>query len=237
MGDKKYYLFVLFVAAVSWAAHLTDWNLTLAVLSPWAPWVTVIATALSPLIAVQVVRILDRGVEKRREQTLLFHVLMEYRSAEIQSPEFCRAMNLVDVVFSGVSKNERKIQDALNDYRREVNKNLRVPDSIWAVMSEEERGKQNEKLKEYSVIRSEALNRLLYAIAESLDLNINYQAMSAASGFWPAWVSQQFEFNRQAAQATIDMRDMMVNSRPRVKKINIALRLASGLCRRVRKLF
>ena len=204
MSLIRYSLVTAAVTSVPWIIYLTPWDATLASLSPWAPWVTVVATALSPLIAVQVTRKLDRDTERRRERVGIFQALMAYRKAQLESLEFCRALSLVDVVFDGASKAERLVVDSLNAYQSEFSKNFEILTREQRnSMSDVEISAVEARNRALSTSRTDALNTMLHSIAECLDMNVSHQSI-ANNGVWPDWVGKQIAAHRDGAQANVE---------------------------------
>ena len=62
-------------------------------------WLVVIATLLSPLIAVQVTKWLDRRNQVRDEQIRIFKTLMATRASTLD-PRHVESLNVIDVVIS-----------------------------------------------------------------------------------------------------------------------------------------
>jgi len=59
---------MLLIGCIPLLIYSVKWNSLVQELQPWAAWFTVIATALSPLIAIQVTRYLDEMKAKKREK-------------------------------------------------------------------------------------------------------------------------------------------------------------------------
>ena len=78
-------------------------------------WLTVIATLLSPLIALQVSEIISRRRQVRDEQLRIFKTLMSTRPA-ILDPRHVESLNLIDVVFQANSKKEIEIRRQWKQY-------------------------------------------------------------------------------------------------------------------------
>lgn len=73
------------------------------------------ATALSPLIAVQVTRYLQERNERRTQQLRVFKVLMATRAYSV-SPSHVEALNSIDLEFAGGSSKERAVREAWQTY-------------------------------------------------------------------------------------------------------------------------
>lgn len=199
---KPVFLYIL-ITLIPWFIYLMPWQMTLVTMTPWAPWVTVLATALSPLIAVQVTRALDSRTEKHKERMGIFQNLMAYRKAESESLEFCKAISLVDVVFSSSAKDDSQVLDSLNNYKMEVMKIIPLTSEQISVMTSPEQKAFVDINIQQTESRREALNNLLYAMSQSLGMNISHQSIST-NGFWPAWVGLQITASREGAQANIN---------------------------------
>lgn len=73
------------------------------------------ATALSPLIAVQVTRWLDDRNEKRERKLQIFRTLMATRATNL-SPQHVQALNSIDLEFSRKPPAERAVADIWQQY-------------------------------------------------------------------------------------------------------------------------
>lgn len=78
-------------------------------------WLVVVATLLSPLIAVQVTKWIDRARQSRDEQVQIFKTLMATRAANLD-PRHVESLNVIDVVFHGSSRNETEIRRQWKQY-------------------------------------------------------------------------------------------------------------------------
>ena len=63
-------------------------------------WLTIIATLLGPILAVQAQKIVEASRAKRAERDWVFRTLMATRAARL-SPEHVRALNMIDMAFYG----------------------------------------------------------------------------------------------------------------------------------------
>jgi hypothetical protein len=75
----------------------------------------ILATLLSPVIAVQVTRILDERKEKRGRKLHVYKTLMGTRGS-ITSPAHVEALNLIELEFSNKEKNEKLVLKAWKQY-------------------------------------------------------------------------------------------------------------------------
>jgi hypothetical protein len=94
---------------------------------------TVLATVVSPLIAVQVSIALGRRKEQRDRQLQLFRTLMLTRDA-LLSPEHVRALNTIEIDFHG-DKRAKSVLDAWHAYYQHLNLPLLETDEervAWA---------------------------------------------------------------------------------------------------------
>ena len=78
-------------------------------------WLVVIATLLSPLIAVQVTKWLDRRNQVRDEQIRIFKTLMATRASTLD-PRHVESLNVIDVVFSSNEKKQIEIRRLWKQY-------------------------------------------------------------------------------------------------------------------------
>lgn len=84
-------------------------------------WLNVFAIMLSPLIALQIGKILDGYSDKKRRKEEIFNTLMETR-AQTVSYEHVRALNKIDVAFyedKEVRASWTSYRDHLNSYPKE----------------------------------------------------------------------------------------------------------------------
>ena len=75
----------------------------------------VLATLLSPLIAVQVTRYLDDRKEKQGRKLHVFKTLMATRASQL-APEHVEALNRIDLEFSPNDKKEKAVLDIWQKY-------------------------------------------------------------------------------------------------------------------------
>ncbi len=93
-----------------------DWLVTVEM----KDWLVVIATLLSPLIAVQVTKWLDRRKQAREEQIRIFKTLMATRAATLD-PRHVESLNAIDVVFSANDKKQKEIRRYWKQYLDHLN--------------------------------------------------------------------------------------------------------------------
>ena len=94
-------------------------------------WLAVIATLLSPLIAVQVTKWLDRRTQSREEQIRIFKTLMATRAANLD-PRHVESLNVIDVVFHSNDKQQVEIRRLWKQYLDHLNDRL-YPRDAWGV--------------------------------------------------------------------------------------------------------
>ena len=88
------------------------------------------ATALSPLIAVQVTRYLDDRNEVRGRKLLIFKTLMATRAYTL-APVHVEALNRIDLEFSSKRKQEKDVLDVWQQYLDHLgNKTMQI--DAWA---------------------------------------------------------------------------------------------------------
>ena len=88
------------------------------------------ATALSPLIAVQVTRYLDDRNEVRGRKLLIFKTLMATRAYTL-APAHVEALNRIDLEFSSKRKQEKAVLDVWQQYLDHLgNKTMQI--EAWA---------------------------------------------------------------------------------------------------------
>jgi len=83
-------------------------------------WLVVLATLLSPLIAIQVTELLSRRRQVREEQLKIFRTVMATR-ASILDGAHVQALNTIDVVFDGKSTKQEAIRRNWKQYLDHLN--------------------------------------------------------------------------------------------------------------------
>jgi hypothetical protein len=81
----------------------------------------IVATALSPLIAIQVSEVLRDRKERKERRFQVFRTLMATRAASL-SPAHVEALNTVDVVFHGTDRASRSVVEAVRVYLEHMNR-------------------------------------------------------------------------------------------------------------------
>ena len=94
-------------------------------------WLVVIATLLSPLIAVQVTKWRERRTQGREEQVRIFKTLMATRAANLD-PRHVESLNVIDVVFHSNGKQEIEIRRLWKQYLDHLN-DRNYPRDSWGV--------------------------------------------------------------------------------------------------------
>lgn len=90
----------------------------------------VLATLLSPLIAVQVTRFLDEAKETRGRKLRIFKTLMATRSSRL-SPDHIFALNSIDVDFSGSRKFDVSVREAWKAYLDRLERREGISDELF----------------------------------------------------------------------------------------------------------
>jgi hypothetical protein len=105
-------------------------------------WISVAALVISPLLAVQASRIIERGKEKRARQLSVFKTLMQTRASGL-APDHVQALNRIDVEFyvrPGVRRRlDKKSQAVLRAWKAYLDHlNVENPDaSAWITRKED----------------------------------------------------------------------------------------------------
>lgn len=93
---------------------------------------TLLAILLGPILAVQANKWVEKASSRKSRKEHVFRTLMATRAARL-SPDHVQALNMIDFEFYGGGEKERRVQNAWNDYRDQLN----VPNSpetieVWA---------------------------------------------------------------------------------------------------------
>ncbi|MGB2986301.1 MAG: DUF6680 family protein, partial [Phycisphaerae bacterium] len=91
-------------------------------------WMMILAVLLAPVVAIQVQKMLEHLRERRWRKMNVFQALMATRSARV-SPEHVRALNMIDLEFSGIrfyrkpkpSAKDKRVLSAWKAYRAHLN--------------------------------------------------------------------------------------------------------------------
>jgi hypothetical protein len=152
-----------------------------------AIWVTnglmVLAVLLAPVIAIQVSEYLQRKRENFRRKQWVFHTLMTTRAQNV-TEDHVRALNSIDVEFSGKGKDEKQVVEAWKEYLTHLGNN-------------ELGDKAPEAWREK---RIELFINLLYSISHCIGYDFEKSRLRETS-YWPkALVDVEAELNliRQA---------------------------------------
>jgi len=92
-------------------------------------WIIVLATLLSPVIAVQVTEFIGRRRQKREEQLRIFRTLMATRASTLD-PAHVQALNSIDVIFTRRSASEEVVRRQWKQYLDHLN-DKEYPRSTW----------------------------------------------------------------------------------------------------------
>lgn len=185
INRRNLLFYALLILAISWAPWV-EWGLLRKVVEPWAAITTILATAVSPLIAVQVTKILDAQRQVQDEKLRIFRALMEFRAARMLSTEYARALSLIDVVFCGESSQEKAIRDAFGKHAE-------------SLVNSKDNSEQMSSLHE-----------LLYLMSEHVGINISRQTI-AKNGIYPAWIETQLVATMNNTNLNADLMKLLVN--------------------------
>lgn len=98
-------------------------------------WLVVIATLLSPVIAVQVSEFLGRRRQVRDEELRIFRTLMATRASTLDIAHV-QALNTIDVVFSGKSAKQEAVRRQWKQYLDHLN-DKNYPREHWETRRKE----------------------------------------------------------------------------------------------------
>ena len=94
-------------------------------------WLVVISMLLSPLIAVQATKWLERRTQSRDEQVQIFKTLMATRAANLDT-RHVESLNVIDVVFHSDEKQQIEIRRLWKQYLDHLNDRA-YPRETWEV--------------------------------------------------------------------------------------------------------
>ncbi|HWK32093.1 MAG TPA: DUF6680 family protein, partial [Hyphomicrobium sp.] len=83
----------------------------------------IVATLLSPVIAIQVQKLIERTKEQHQARLQVFYDLMATRATRV-APKHVEALNRIDIEFRASRKPESKVLDAWRIYADHLNINL-----------------------------------------------------------------------------------------------------------------
>jgi hypothetical protein len=92
-------------------------------------WLVILATILSPLIAVRVTEYLNRGRQSRDEQLRIFRTLMTTRASTLDVAHV-QALNTIDVAFNGKSSKLEAVRRQWKQYLDHLN-DKNYPQEQW----------------------------------------------------------------------------------------------------------
>lgn len=78
-------------------------------------WLMILVVLLGPIVAVQVQKFIEIGREKKGQRLYIFKTLMATRGSPI-SGAHVEALNMIDLVFYGKNKRDKKIVDKWKEY-------------------------------------------------------------------------------------------------------------------------
>lgn len=98
-------------------------------------WLVIVATLLSPVIAVQVTEFLNRRRQSREQQLRIFRTLMATRASTLDV-DHVQALNTIDVVFSGRSAKQEAVRRQWKQYLDHLN-DKNYPREHWETRRKE----------------------------------------------------------------------------------------------------
>lgn len=98
-------------------------------------WLVILATLLSPVIAVQVTELINRRRQTRDEQLRVFRVLMATRASTLDVSHV-QALNSIDVIFNGKSVKQEAVRRQWRQYLDHLN-DKNYPREHWETKRKE----------------------------------------------------------------------------------------------------
>lgn len=98
-------------------------------------WLVILATLLSPVIAVQVTEFINRRRQTRDEQLRVFRVLMATRASTLDVSHV-QALNSIDVIFNGKSVKQEAVRRQWRQYLDHLN-DKNYPREHWETKRKE----------------------------------------------------------------------------------------------------
>jgi hypothetical protein len=98
-------------------------------------WLVVLATLLSPLVAIQIAALLNRRSQVREEQLRIFRTLMATRASTLDVSHV-QSLNTIDVVFSGKSAKQEAVRRQWKQYLDHLN-DKHYPREHWEMKRKE----------------------------------------------------------------------------------------------------
>ena len=95
----------------------------------WFDWLTVAAIILGPVLALLSQRYLDRLRQRKDQRLRLYFALMASRALQL-SPNHVQALNSIDTVFSGDSKEDQTIREKYRAWIEQMGRDSNTPG--WA---------------------------------------------------------------------------------------------------------
>lgn len=92
----------------------------------WFDWLTVAAIVLGPVLALLSQRVLDRIRQRKDQRQRLFFALMASRALQL-SPNHVQALNSIDTVFSGDSKEDQTIREKYRAWIEQMGRDSNTP--------------------------------------------------------------------------------------------------------------
>jgi hypothetical protein len=94
----------MLIGSIPLIVYLGEWQNWVTKFQAWSQWVTVLATALSPLIAIQVSRYLDEKKQTNQRKIESFEKLMAYRQAGVTDYNYLSEFNIVPIIYMEIIK-------------------------------------------------------------------------------------------------------------------------------------
>lgn len=134
---------------------------------------TVIAIVVGPILAIQVQKLIERVAQRRQTKDLLFKTLMSTRDNRLL-PDHVRALNMIDIIFSGRSKKDKAVIATWNEYRDHLYNYppKPFPDS-GEVLSEAQEATYRAKCEDWQSKSTDFLANLLAKMAENLNYHFD----------------------------------------------------------------
>jgi hypothetical protein len=156
-------------------------------------WLMVTAVLLAPVIAIQVSEYLQRNRASRHRKQWVFSTLMATRAASI-SPDHVRALNSIDLEFTGKGEKERAVIEAWKAYLAHLNNGelLRKAPDTWG-----------EK-------RADLFADMMHKMAQQLDQDFQKTRIRETS-YWPEGLGQAEDEWNQIRRRLADLLSGKVN--------------------------
>lgn len=155
-------------------------------LSSLKGWIEIFAIFFGPFSALWVQRLLDNSREVKRQKEHLYFTLMRLRAANL-TPDFVNALNMIDVVFKGSGRSEKRIRDK------------------WKILMDHFNTRDSES-KEWGEKRQDLTVDLLAAIGEHLGFRFEPSHIKRQV-YFPKAMSEQWEESNQLRKQLLQVLD------------------------------